>query len=146
VVELGLFDYPEDPIAEIRKSGNKVVAFRCHLNCPGTRRYSPGQHRDAGGDCRPPAVSADVLLSCVLKRFERKGEKLVELNRRLLKPAARRLAKRKLRWRNLVKYFPIRGKGCRLSPFLFVESDDDSTNYRRQGVGREAASGIQGAC
>jgi indolepyruvate ferredoxin oxidoreductase beta subunit len=27
VVELGLFDYPEDPIAEIRKSGNKVVAF-----------------------------------------------------------------------------------------------------------------------
>jgi hypothetical protein len=32
---------------------------------------------------------ADVLLACILKRFARKGEKVVEANRRPSPPAAR---------------------------------------------------------
>lgn len=82
VVELGLFDYPVDPIAEVKKGGNKVVAFDATTIALelGDIRFGNTVMLGAIADHLP--FSADDLLTCVLQRFQRKGEKLVELNRR----------------------------------------------------------------
>jgi indolepyruvate ferredoxin oxidoreductase beta subunit len=81
VVELGLFDYPEDPIAEIRKSGNKVVAFDASSIAQGLGDIRLGNTVMLGAISDHLPFGADVLLRCVLQRFERKGEKMLELNR-----------------------------------------------------------------
>jgi indolepyruvate ferredoxin oxidoreductase beta subunit len=82
VVELGLFDYPDDPIAEIRKSGNKVVAFDATSIAQELGDIRLGNTVMLGAIADHLPFGPSVLLDCVLKRFERKGEKLVELNRR----------------------------------------------------------------
>ena len=82
VVELGLFDYPDDPIAEIRKSGNKVVAFDATSSAQELGDIRPGHTVMLGAIADHLPFGAGVLLDCVLKRFERKGAALVELNRR----------------------------------------------------------------
>ncbi|MBS1191897.1 MAG: indolepyruvate oxidoreductase subunit beta [Rhodocyclaceae bacterium] len=82
VVELGLFDYPEDPIADMRKSGTRVVAFDATTIALGLGDVRLGNTVMLGaiGDHLP--FPAEVLLEGVLKRFQRKGEKVVEQNRR----------------------------------------------------------------
>ena len=82
VVELGLFDYPEDPIAEVKKGGNKVVAFDATTIALELGDIRLGNTVMLGAIADHLPFSADDLLACVLKRFQRKGEKLVELNRR----------------------------------------------------------------
>ena len=82
VVELGLFDYPEDPIAEIRKTGNKVVAFDATSIAQELGDIRLGNTVMLGAIADHLPFPAETLLDCVLKRFQRKGEKLVELNRR----------------------------------------------------------------
>ena len=82
VVELGLFDYPDDPIAEIRKSGNKVVAFDATSIAQELGDIRLGNTVMLGAIADHLPFGAGVLLDCVLKRFERKGAALVELNRR----------------------------------------------------------------
>ena len=82
VVELGLYDYPEDPIAAMKSAGTRVVAFDATSIALelGDIRLGNTVMLGAIGDHLP--FSADVLLECVLKRFTRKGEKVVEQNRR----------------------------------------------------------------
>ena len=82
IVEIGLFDYPEDPIGEMKKSGAHVVAFDATSIAQelGDIRLGNTVMLGAIGDHLP--FSAENLLECVLKRFHRKGEKMVELNRR----------------------------------------------------------------
>jgi indolepyruvate ferredoxin oxidoreductase beta subunit len=81
VVELGLFDYPADPLAEIRRSGNPVVAFDAtHIALElGDIRLGNTVMLGAIADHLP--FSAETLLDGVLRRFHTKGEKLVNLNR-----------------------------------------------------------------
>lgn len=81
VVELGLFDYPADPLAEIRQMGNKVVAFDATSIALGLDEIRLGNTVMLGAIADHLPFPAEVLLDCVLKRFQRKGEKLVELNR-----------------------------------------------------------------
>lgn len=82
VVELGLFDYPDDPIAEIRQAGRQVVAFDASSIAQELGDIRLGNTVMLGAIADHLPFSAEVLLDCVLKRFERKGEKMVELNRR----------------------------------------------------------------
>ena len=82
VVELGLFDYPEDPLAEIRKCGNKVVAFDATSIAQALGDIRLGNTVMLGAIADHLPFGAEVLLDCVLKRFQRKGEQMVELNRR----------------------------------------------------------------
>jgi indolepyruvate ferredoxin oxidoreductase, beta subunit len=99
VVELGLYDYPEDPLAEISQF---CVQQGCRLSM---RRRSPCNwatsasaiHVMLGAIADYPAIwPAETLLEgCVLKRFARKGEKLVELNRQAFE--AGRAARRRRR-------------------------------------------------
>ena len=81
VVELGLFDYPEDPLAEIRKLGNKVVAFDATVIALGLGEIRLGNTVMLGAISDHLPFGADVLRDCVLKRFASKGERLLELNR-----------------------------------------------------------------
>jgi indolepyruvate ferredoxin oxidoreductase beta subunit len=80
VVELGLFDYPDDPTGQMRAAGHGGV-LRRHDDRPRPRRGTARQHRDARRHRRLPALRPDVLLACIDKRFARKGEKVVEANR-----------------------------------------------------------------
>lgn len=81
VVELGLFDYPTDPIGEMKASGTRVVAFDATTIAQGLGDIRLGNTVMLGAIADQLPFSADVLLDCVLKRFQRKGEKMVELNR-----------------------------------------------------------------
>lgn len=81
VVELGLFDYPDDPLGEIRKSGNKVVAFDATSIAQQLGDIRLGNTVMLGAIADHLPFPAETLLDCVLKRFQRKGEQLVELNR-----------------------------------------------------------------
>ena len=82
VVELGLFEYPDDPIAEIRKSGRKVVAFDASSIAQELGDIRLGNTVMLGAIADHLPFPAETLLGCVLQRFQRKGEKLVDLNRR----------------------------------------------------------------
>ena len=82
VVDLGLYDYPEDPMAEIRARGYKVHAFDAMAIAMEFGDVRLGNTVMLGAIADHLPFSAEILLDCVLKRFQRKGEKLVELNRR----------------------------------------------------------------
>ena len=82
VVELGLFDYPENPVAEMKEAGTPVVAFDATSIAQGLGDIRLGNTVMLGAIADHLPFSADDLLACVLKRFARKGEKIVDLNRR----------------------------------------------------------------
>ncbi len=82
VVELGLFDYPADPIADIKAAGTRVVAFDATSIALELGDIRLGNTVMLGAIADHLPFSAEVLRDCVLARFRRKGEKLVELNRR----------------------------------------------------------------
>jgi indolepyruvate ferredoxin oxidoreductase beta subunit len=82
VVELGLFDYPEDPIAAMKNTGTRVVAFDATTIALDLGDIRLGNTVMLGAIADHLPFPAESLLEGVLKRFQRKGEKLVELNRR----------------------------------------------------------------
>lgn len=82
VVELGLYDYPADPIAEMRAAGVHVVAFDATTIAQGLGDIRLGNTVMLGAIADHLPFSAEVLLECVLKRFQRKGDKVVDQNRR----------------------------------------------------------------
>ena len=82
VVELGLFDYPDDPIAEMKTGGTRVVAFDATSIALELGDIRLGNTVMLGAIADHLPFSADILLNCVLQRFQRKGEKMVDLNRR----------------------------------------------------------------
>lgn len=81
VVELGLFDYPDDPLEEIRQNGNKVVAFDATVIAQDLGDIRLGNTVMLGAIADHLPFGAETLLACVLKRFAKKGEKLLDLNR-----------------------------------------------------------------
>ena len=82
VVELGLFDYPEDPVALMKASGTRVVAFDATSIALELGDIRLGNTVMLGAIADHLPFSAEVLLDCVLKRFQRKGESVVSQNRR----------------------------------------------------------------
>ena len=82
VVELGLFSYPDDPIGQMRASGIRTLAFDAASIAQELGDLRLGNTVMLGAIADHLPFSADVLLNCVVRRFERKGEKLVELNRK----------------------------------------------------------------
>ncbi len=82
VVELGLYDYPADPIGEMRAAGTQVVAFDATSIALELGDIRLGNTVMLGAIADHLPFSAEVLLACVLKRFEKKGEIMVDRNRR----------------------------------------------------------------
>lgn len=81
VVELGLFEYPADPVGEMRKSGARVFAFDASAIANGLGDIRLGNTVMLGAIADHLPFSAEVLERCVLQRFVRKGEKVIEMNR-----------------------------------------------------------------
>jgi indolepyruvate ferredoxin oxidoreductase beta subunit len=82
VVNIGLYEYPADPVAEIRKRGFEVRAFdamEIAMNL-GEIRLGNTVMLGALGDHLP--FPAEDLLAAIVKRFSAKKPLLVELNRK----------------------------------------------------------------
>jgi indolepyruvate ferredoxin oxidoreductase beta subunit len=91
VVECGVFDYPDDPVGQLRPR-RAAAGLRCRRDRPGVRRHPPRQHRDAGRHVRPPAVSAAVLRDAVAARFAHKKPGLLDMNMRAFDAGRERAA------------------------------------------------------
>jgi indolepyruvate ferredoxin oxidoreductase beta subunit len=81
VVELGLFDYPDDPIGLMRASGKRVVAFDAMKIARDLGEIRLGNTVMLGAVADHLPFAPQVLLDCIVKRFARKGEAVVEINR-----------------------------------------------------------------
>lgn len=81
VVELGLYDYPPDPVGDMKAAGIRVVAFDATTIAQELGDIRLGNTVMLGAIADNLPFSADELLACVLKRFQKKGEKIVALNR-----------------------------------------------------------------
>jgi len=81
VVNIGLYDYPVDPVAEIRARGFEVHAFDAMAIAAelGEVRLGNTVMLGAIGDHLP--FPADGVLEAIVKRFSARKPKLVELNR-----------------------------------------------------------------
>ncbi len=82
VVELGLFDYPEDPVGQMKAAGTHVVAFDATTIALELGDIRLGNTVMLGAIADHLPFPADSLLACVLKRFEKKGARMVDLNQR----------------------------------------------------------------
>ena len=82
VVDGGLYDYPDDPVGEIRRRGYPVHAFDAMGIALELGEIKLGNTVMLGacGDHLP--FPADVLLQAILKRFSARKPHMVELNRR----------------------------------------------------------------
>lgn len=91
VVTLGLYDYPEDPVGVMLAKGYPVRDFDAGAVARklGDMRLVNSVMLGAIADALP--FPAEVLKTCLLARFARKGEAIVELNRRAF-DAGRELA------------------------------------------------------
>ncbi len=80
VVTLGLFDYPDDPVGEIRRLGIEVHAFDAGAIARdlGNPRLVNTVMLGAISDYLP--FSADILKDSILDRFRARKPKLVEIN------------------------------------------------------------------
>lgn len=81
VVELGLYDYPADPVASMRESGVPVVAFDASAIALELGDIRLGNTVMLGAIADKLPFAADVLLAAILKRFARKSEAVKESNR-----------------------------------------------------------------
>jgi indolepyruvate ferredoxin oxidoreductase, beta subunit len=82
VVNIGLYDYPNDPIAEVRARGYAVHAFDAMeiAMTLGDVRLGNTVMLGAASDHLP--FPADALLAAIVKRFSARKPQLVELNRK----------------------------------------------------------------
>ena len=82
VVEIGLYDYPEDPIGDMRAAGIRTVSFDAATIASELGDLRLGNTVMLGAIADHLPFAADVLLRCIEARFARKGAAIVELNRR----------------------------------------------------------------
>ena len=82
IVDLGLYDYPDDPVGAVRAAGIRVFSFDASALARelGDARLGNTVMLGAIADHLP--FSAEVLEQCILKRFARKKPELIELNQR----------------------------------------------------------------
>jgi indolepyruvate ferredoxin oxidoreductase beta subunit len=81
VVELGLFDYPEDPIGEMKATGADVVSFDATSIALSLGDIRLGNTVMLGAIADHLPFPTENLLEAVLRRFQYKGEAVVEKNR-----------------------------------------------------------------
>lgn len=81
IVELGVYDYPDDPVSTIRASGAHVFSFDASLIAQQLGDIRLGNTVMLGAISDHLPFPAEVLERCVLKRFAHKKVELVELNR-----------------------------------------------------------------
>ncbi|HPT49651.1 MAG TPA: indolepyruvate oxidoreductase subunit beta [Accumulibacter sp.] len=91
VVDLGLFDYPADPVAAMRAAGTHVVSFDASAIAEALGNFRLGNTVMLGAISDHLPFPAEVLERCILKRFASKKAELVELNRQAF-AAGRRAA------------------------------------------------------
>lgn len=82
IVELGLYDYPDDPVAEMRAAGTQVVSFDASAIALELGDMRLGNTVMLGAIADHLPFPAEVLESCILQRFARKKPEIVDLNRR----------------------------------------------------------------
>jgi indolepyruvate ferredoxin oxidoreductase beta subunit len=82
VVELGLFDYPVDPPGMMRAAGRRVVSFDAMSIARDLGEVRLGNTVMLGAIADYLPFAPEVLLACIVKRFARKGETVVDVNRR----------------------------------------------------------------
>lgn len=82
VVDLGLYDYPDDPIGAIRDAGTRVFSFDASAIAKDLGDLRLGNTVMLGAISDHLPFSAQVLEQCILKRFAAKKPALIELNRR----------------------------------------------------------------
>jgi indolepyruvate ferredoxin oxidoreductase beta subunit len=93
VVELGLYDYPEDPTGLMRAAGRRVVSFDAMSIASELGEVRLGNTVMLGAIADYLPFAPDVLLACIVKRFARKGETVVDANRRAFTAGREAVAK-----------------------------------------------------
>ncbi len=81
VVELGLYDYPDDPVGQMRAAGTRVFSFDASAIAQELGDIRLGNTVMLGAIADHLPFPAEVLERCILKRFARKKAEIVELNR-----------------------------------------------------------------
>ena len=82
VVDLGLYDYPDDPVGQIRSRGFEVHAFDAMAIALDLGEMRLGNTVMLGAIADHLPFPADVLLEAILKRFGTKKPHMVEINRK----------------------------------------------------------------
>lgn len=82
VVELGLFEYPEDPVGQMRDAGTRVYSFDATAIAQSLGDIRLGNTVMLGAIADQLPFPAETLEQCVLKRFSRKSEAVIEQNRK----------------------------------------------------------------
>lgn len=82
VVTGGLFEYPADPVGQMRALGIEVHAFDATAIALALGDMRLGNSVMLGSIADHLPFAADVLLECVVGRFEKRKPQFVELNRR----------------------------------------------------------------
>lgn len=81
VVDLGLYDYPEDPLAEIKSRGYQLHAFDAMAIALSLGDVRLGNTVMLGAMADHLPFPAAVLEDAILKRFRARKPQMVELNR-----------------------------------------------------------------
>ena len=81
VVELGLFEYPDDPIAKSKDAGIKTISFDATSIAKEIGDIKLGNTVMLGAIADYLPFSAEVLLQEILQRFANKGEVVLEKNK-----------------------------------------------------------------
>lgn len=82
VVDIGLYEYPADPIAEIRAKGYRVHAFDAMKIALELGDVRLGNTVMLGAMADHLPFPAEVLLEAIVKRFAARKPQMVELNQR----------------------------------------------------------------
>lgn len=82
VVDIGLYDYPEDPLGEIRARGYDVHAFDAMAIAMELGDVRLGNTVMLGAMADHLPFPAEVLLEAILKRFAARKPQMVEVNRK----------------------------------------------------------------
>jgi indolepyruvate ferredoxin oxidoreductase beta subunit len=82
VVDLGLYDYPVDPVESVRAAGTRVYAFDASAIAKELGDIRLGNTVMLGAISDHLPFPPEILEQCILKRFAAKKAEIVELNRR----------------------------------------------------------------
>ena len=96
VVNVGLFDYPEDPVAEIRALGLEVHAFDASALAQELGNIRLGNTVMLGAMADRLPFPAEVLREAVLARFASRKPQLVDVNRQAFELGRRAVAEEAL--------------------------------------------------
>ena len=80
VVSLGLFDYPEDPVAQMRKANIRLHAFDAGAIAVGLGNFRLVNTVMLGAISEYLPFSPDILKNIILDRFRKRKPTLVEIN------------------------------------------------------------------